>query len=211
MDNNLRNPTFSKPVITVLLIFGILFSLISIPNHYNFRTYAFDLGINNNALWDYMHFKWNYCTVMDPHFTNLLSDHFSLFPVLISPFAWIFGTYTLLLFQITAMLWGGIGIYLLLSNLLKNSKLALIGMIHFFSMWGIYSALAFDYHDNVIGTMLVPWFLYYIHQNKWKQAIPWFALILISKENIALWMIFICIGMILIYYKEKIKIRMNTG
>ena len=209
--NTLNEKRLSAPVGSlfllpgVFILFGAIFFLVSIPNHYNFRTYAFDLGINNNAIWDYMHFRWNHCTVMDPHFTNVLSDHFSLLPILISPFAWIFGTYTLLLFQLAAVLYGGYGIYCLVEVLYKSRKPALLALLHFFSMWGIFSVLAFDYHDNVMGAMFVPWFLYFIHLDRPKQALPWFILILISKENIALWMVFICLGMLWLYKNDRMK------
>jgi uncharacterized membrane protein len=44
--------------------FLLIFCSISIYNHYVFRTFALDLGIKNQAIWDYAHFRYNYNTVM---------------------------------------------------------------------------------------------------------------------------------------------------
>jgi uncharacterized membrane protein len=191
----------------ILLFYFFLFSSISLVNHYNFRTYAYDLGINNNAIYDYAHFRWNDCMLMQPQFKNILSDHFSLIPIFVSPLYWIFGSYTMLIVQIIAILFGGVGIYMFVSSRSKNKHLPILAIVHFFSIWGIYSALSFDYHDNVVGAMFVPWFIYFFDQKKWKKAIVFFFLILISKENIALWAAFIAMGLIFLNLRDKEKLK----
>jgi uncharacterized membrane protein len=133
--------------------------------------------------------------IMQPSFTNVLSDHFSLYPILVSPFYWLFGSWTMLVFQILAILFGGLGIYKYVLRLTENETLSRIALLHFFTIWGIYSALSFDYHDNVVATMFVPWFLFYFEQGNWKSSIFFFGLILIAKENMALWATFIGLGL----------------
>jgi len=150
------------PLIAILIFFALIFCSISIVNHYNFRTYAWDLGIRNNAIFDYAHFRWNEGLLTIFKFDNVLSDHFQLLPILFSPFYWIFGTYTMLILQIAAILFGGIGIYVYIRKYSGSRNTANLATVHFFSLWGIYSALGFDFHDNVVGAMFVPWFLYFI-------------------------------------------------
>lgn len=125
----------NRSLLYIFLIFGILYSCISFVNHYNFRTYGWDLGINNNAIFDYAHFRWNDCMIMQPSFTNVLSDHFSLYPILVAPFYWIFGTWTMLVFQILAILFGGLGIYKYVRRLSENETLSRIALLHFFTIW----------------------------------------------------------------------------
>lgn len=189
----------------ILTGFAILFGLISLVNHYNFRTYAFDLGIFNNSLYDYAHFRWDQCTVMEPGFSNVLSDHFNLLPALFSPLYWISGSYTLLILQILAILWGSVGVFLWVTDLTRKSWTGLLAMVHFLTLWGVFSALAYDYHDNVIAAMLVPWFLLAIHRNRKALMLIIFVLILISKENMAFWMVFVCLGFLVHYRREKEK------
>jgi uncharacterized membrane protein len=191
----------------VFLIFGLVYCLISLVNHYNFRTYGLDLGISNNAIFDYAHFRWNDCPVMQPQFDNVLSDHFTLLPILVSPLYWIFGSYTMLIFQIGAVLYGGLGIFRYFNFKTGNQDFSLLACIHFFSVWGIYSALSFDYHDNVIGAMLVPWFILYFEKRQWKFCSLFFILICISKENMALWAVFISIGLVLLNRQDKYTVK----
>lgn len=178
---------YMKSRILIFLLFGLIFCSISLVNHYLFRTYAFDLGINNNALFDYRHFRWNDCMIMQPQFTNVLSDHFSIFPILVSPFSWIFGSYTMLIFQILSILIGGYGIYKLVKLKTNDEFRSNLAIVHFFSVWGIYSALAFDYHDNVVAAMLVPWIIYFYETRSYKSMLLLTIAFLFSKENMALW------------------------
>lgn len=198
-----------KYVIIIALGFFALYSLISLVNNYYFRTYAFDLGIRNNAMFDYTHFKWNQATVLYPYknFDNVLGDHFCLLPIIVSPFRYLFGSYTLLIFQILAIIWGGIGIFKYV-KLLTNSKLGYIAQIHFYVMWGVFSALSFDYHDNVIAAMLVPWVFYYFKIEKFKLVSIYTLLILISKENMPLWAFFIFFGLFIHFWNERKKRNM---
>jgi uncharacterized membrane protein len=184
-------------LILILLVFAGVFASITFVNHYFFRTYGWDLGINHNAIWDYAHFRWNDCMIMLPHkaFSNVLSDHFSLYPVLIAPFYWVFGTWTMLLLQFLSILFGAWGVYRFVRYLGASPLLGRLALVHFFAFYGIYSALGFDYHDNVVATMFVPWLLLAFHTKNWKQALIFSLLIMIAKENMALWLVFIGFGL----------------
>jgi uncharacterized membrane protein len=190
----MKSKTPNFPLTLIFILFALIFASITFVNHYNFRTFGWDLGINQNAIYDYAHFRWNDCMIMQPQFTNVLSDHFSLYPLLVSPFYWIFGEWTMLIFQFLAILFGGFGIYKYVLNLTKNTTISTLAVAHFFSFYGIYSALSFDYHDNVVATMFVPWFLLYFEQKNLRKAILYFVLIIIAKENMALWAVFLGFG-----------------
>ncbi|MFH0864554.1 MAG: DUF2079 domain-containing protein [Bacteroidota bacterium] len=171
-----------------------------------FRTNAHDYGIYSQALYDYAHFRINNNSVIQPGFGNILGDHFELLMMIVSPMYYIFGSYTLLIFQITAILIGGQAVYKYVELISNNRKFALAALIQFFLFFGIYSALAFDYHNNVVGTMTVPWILFFINKSKWKQTIFCFIIFLISKENMALWGFFIFAGLMIKYRKDHKKL-----
>ncbi len=181
----------------ILLIFGIVFSLISIANHYLFRTYALDLGVYNHALYSLSNFR-------EPRFTlglegydiSFWGTHFSPITIIYTPFYFLFGSYTLLIIQIVAILLGGVGIYQYSIGKLNSPKMSLLILICFFSTWGIYSALSFDFHNNVIGAMLIPWFVYFLKKKKVSVSLLLFLLIISCQENVALWMVFIMVGFI---------------
>ena len=113
----------NKKLTIILFGFGILYSLISLVNHYLLRTYALDLGAYSNALYDYSHFQWNDSTVFKSIKENLLADHFDLYLIIFSPLSLVFKTYTLLLVQLVFILLGGLGIYKYFIFSYKNEKL----------------------------------------------------------------------------------------
>jgi uncharacterized membrane protein len=195
-----------KVSVFVFILFAVIYSSVSLVNHYFFRTHAHDLGINNNAIYDYAHFRWNDCMVMQPQFKNILSDHFTIYPILVSPLSWIFQSYTMLIFQIAAILFGGIGIMKFLRlKFGEASWVPLAGVIHFFSFYGIFSALSFDYHDNVAAAMFVPWLFYFFEKEKYTMFYFFLVLFLIGKENMALWGIFLFLGLLLLNISDRQK------
>ncbi|MBN2747763.1 MAG: DUF2079 domain-containing protein [Bacteroidales bacterium] len=184
-----------------LFAFGILYALISLVNHYNFRTYALDLGAYTNALYDYAHFQWNDSMVFKIIPENLLADHFDLYLIIFSPLIWIFGSWTLLVVQILFLLAGGIGVYLFLKLDDKTESLAVFGSLVFLGFFGVFSALAFDYHSNVVASCLVPWYLFFLRKQSWVFAALLLFFIWVGKENMALWFGFVNLGFLIKFYK----------
>ncbi len=201
MRNILGKYSNYQNVLFISLFFGIIYALISFVNHYMFRTYALDLGAYTNALYDYAHGQWNDSTVFKPVAENLLADHFDIYLMLFSPLSFIFGTYTLLVVQILAVLFGGYGVYVFFKASNKSS-VAIFATIYFYLFFGVFSALSFDYHSNVVAATLVPWLFYAVHQKRLWLATFLMLCIIIAKENMSLWLAFILLGMTIEYYKE---------
>src|ERR1043166_5719110 len=136
-----------RSLYVIVAVFACIYGLISLVNHYEFRTGAYDLGIFNNAIFDYAHLRSNSTILFEPLFRprNALADHFDLMLVLLSPLYWLFGSWTLLIMQIVFILFGGFGMYKLIEHISGSSKLAVFALFHFYSIWGIYSALSLDY------------------------------------------------------------------
>jgi uncharacterized membrane protein len=195
----------------IVLFFGIIYCLISLANHYLFRTSALDLGMFNQAVYHISHFQKNIFTLdIKENEANYFASHFSPIIYLYSPLYFIFGSYTLLIIQVVAVLAGGIAVFKFASERSEEPLIPILIMIHFYGVWGIYSALAFDFHDNVVAAMLVPWFIFFYLKNNRKLTVLFFVLILISKENMALWMIFILFGLILWMWRQGWdKVRKN--
>lgn len=186
----------------LILFFSLLYAIISLVNHFLFRTYALDLGVYTNALWDYRHFQFNDSTTFKTLPENLLADHFDLYLIILSPLSILFGTYTLLIVQIFFLIIGGIGVY----NFFYSSEKKTIGLYacaFFFSFFGVFSAVSFDYHSNVIAACIMPWFIVSINKHKQKQALIFFILILIAKENMSLWLLFVCLGLLIEHRNHK--------
>ena len=179
------------------------FGLVSLVNHYYFRTFAYDLGLFNHALWDYAHLRWNANSVK--RFDNILADHFTVVQIGFAPLWWVLRSWTLLVVQIAAVLFGGWGAWRLhVARLQATDPGASLAparwlTLHFFGIWGIWTALAFDYHDNVIGAMLLPWLLLAFFERRGRLALLMSVLILLTKENMALWLVCVGLGLAWLY------------
>lgn len=186
-------------IATVVGVFTLIYCAISLVNHMLFRTAALDLGMFNQAVYAYAHLR-------SPLFTldeygrvfPFLSCHFDPITALYAPLQFIFGSYTLLLIQIAAIIFGGLALYRYAKPMFANGSLIpLVLLIHFYSLWGIYSALSFDFHNNVVGAMLVPWLAIAMRERKHRLTILLVLLIISTKEIMALWLFFVvlCLGL----------------
>lgn len=186
-------------IATVVGVFTLIYCAISLVNHMLFRTAALDLGMFNQAVYAYAHLR-------SPLFTldeygrvfPFLSCHFDPITALYAPLQFIFGSYTLLLVQIAAIILGGLGLYRYAKPMFaESSHIPLVLLIHFYSLWGIYSALSFDFHNNVVGAMLVPWLAIAMRERKHRLTILLVLLIISTKEIMALWLFFVvlCLGL----------------
>ena len=188
--------------ITLLIAAGV-YGLISFVNHYCFRTYTLDLGAYTNALYDYAHFQLNDSSTFKEVPENLLADHFDLYLPIISPLVYVFGTYTLLIVQLIAVLAGATGIYRYFEFTYPATNQKRFALVYFLLFFGIFAAFSFDYHSNVVATMLVPWLLLAFAKGQLKRIVFLTIFILIAKENLSLWMIFIGFGMAYLHFKNK--------
>ena len=192
---------------TIFILFTLVFCAISLVNHFNFRSSALDLGMFNHALYNFAHLSNNNFTLsLGTAEVNYFGDHFSPITLLYSPFYYLFGSYTLLIIQIISILFGGYGVYKYALLKFRDSYVPTAILLYFFGLWAIYFSLSFDFHNNVVAAMLVPWLIYYYELNKLKSFILCFFLILIAKENMALWLAFILIGLMLKRKSDNYKI-----
>jgi uncharacterized membrane protein len=194
-------------IATIITVAGVIFGLITFVNHVHFRTYALDLGAYTNAAYKYAHFVLADNDVFMAEHSPMLSGHFDLYLVLFSPLTYLFGSYTLLIVQWAALLIGGIGVYRLFQFWYPNAKISHTAQIYFYSFYGVFSALSFDYHSVVVASSLVPWFFLFLAKDKFRLTILVFVLCLFAQENAALWMIFIASGLAFVHRKDRIKAR----
>jgi uncharacterized membrane protein len=191
----LRTPRRQR--FALLLFFGLIYSLISLVDLANFRTGALDLGHESQAVMGFAHLRAPRVTLLlDAPPTAYLAGHFSLTPALAVPLYYLVGpAWALLLLQIIALLVGLVGAWRYArfagaSEGQANWALAVLG-----SQWAIFSALGFDFHNNVLGAMALPWLARWVAQKRWIRATLAAIFIALSKENLALWLAFVLLGL----------------
>lgn len=189
------------PFILIALLFGGIYAMMSFANHYYFRTYTLDLGLYTHELYSYSQGRLATIDVINSPVNLALSDHFDLYLILFSPLVKIFGTYTLLVVQLIAVLAGGLGVY----RYFEDRKTALLASIFFLSFFGVVSAFAFDYHSNVITAAILPWFFLNLKKERIVPVFLLLAFLLVGKENMPFWMGFVCIGLTITHWNSKLK------
>lgn len=185
----------------MIFAFTIVYALISFVNHLCFRTYGLDLGLYTNHMYDYAHGMMpNMDMISDSHEVSLADDHFDLYLIPFSPLVYIFGSWTLLILQILAVLIGAKGVHRYFEH---EPKIAPFATFFFLSYFGVFSALGYDYHSNVISAMAVPWLFYFVREKRFVVSFLVLVFIWIGKENMAFWMTFLMLGLAIIYRKEQ--------
>ncbi|AEA43600.1 DUF2079 domain-containing protein [Fluviicola taffensis] len=198
-------------LLVALFIASVVYALITFVNQYCFRTYSLDLGVYTNAMYDYAHLRFNDSLAFKSESENLLADHFDLYLPLFSPLIYVFGSYTLLIVQWISILFGGVGIYTFFLQLYPNQGTRKFALIYFLLFFGVFAAISYDYHSNVVASMFVPWLFLAFERKKGISIIIWTILIAIGKENMALWLLFIAIGLAYINRKDWWKLKIAIG
>lgn len=180
----------------LLIVLVGFYASISLVNHYLLRTYALDLGMFNQALYSFSKGEMNYFTLnLVGNSPIYFADHFSPLTFFYVPFYYLFGNWTLLIIQLFSIIMASLSVYKIAMLKLNHHFLALFCVIIFSFNWGIVSALAYDFHNNVVATMLLPWvYLWYLKDKKIRVIIG-VLLILMAKENMGIWVGFIFSGL----------------
>lgn len=189
-----------EKIFLFLLIFGFAcgFSLVSILRHSRFESFAYDLGIYDQAIWLFSHFKSPFSTIKNSH---IFGDH--LIPALyfLSPIYWFFDEVAaLLLFQAIWVATGAIPIYLLAKEKLKNVFLSFVLAFCFLSFFGIQNGIAFDFHPLLIAVPLITWWLYFLEKGKRLKVFLLSLVILGLQENLGL--LLIALGFVVLIQKK---------
>lgn len=189
--------SFSDILFSVLLgLAALTFGYISITNHLLYRTFALDLGMFNHALYQITQFDWpTFSLSVDGNTVPYFADHFSPIIYLFAPLYAIFGHGTLLYIQVLSLLVFAyyirkISIHFLLPPLVS----ALIPLVPL-SCWAVFAAVGFDFHTNVFAAMLVAPVIYYTLRERLVPLSVFILLIMLSKENMSLWLFFILTGL----------------
>jgi uncharacterized membrane protein len=207
--NKINNGTSSKwiPKI-VFIVFGLIYFVITICNHYFFRTSCFDYGTYNFAFFDYAHFRISNSPVYYPNeHMSFLQDHVSFTLMIFVPFYWIFswltGTYTLLLIQNCFILFGAWAVYKLVELKTNNKLLPLLALVQYLALLGRWTAFIGDCNLAILASSMAPVFLLYFEKKKFLPAFLVLIFILLTREDMALWTAFMGIFLLLTHVKDK--------
>ena len=103
---------------SIAIAFAIVFSVFSILQYYSLGTSAFDLGLNAQELYSFIHTGSFYTSLMGE---NALAQHFTLFKFIEVPLYYLFPSpITLMIFEDIFIALAGYIVYLISMTLLKD-------------------------------------------------------------------------------------------
>mgnify|MGYP001597354646 CR=1 FL=1 len=192
-------------LIAWILLLGFLYSTLSIVRHNHFQSGGFDLGIYDQAVWQYSRFQTPYNTIKERF---ILGDHLTLSLALLAPLYWLWSdARMLLIFQAFWLSFSALAIYkvaiLRLTTITRPRYvcqwIALCFAVVYSLFYGIQYAVFFDFHPVAIGVGLLPWIAYFLESKR--RTLMWIvvALLLLTQENMGLALA----GLGLIYVFQK--------
>lgn len=191
--------TFNKNLLKEILIlffictiFFFLYTVLSVVRHESYGSYGYDLGINDQVVWEYSNLKPPVSTIGPKPETLKLTNHVEIVFALISPAYWIWSDpKMLLILQSLFFCFSGVAVYLLARKQHLNMFVSFCILIAYLMFYGAQNAIWFDAHSIVFGASFLAWFLYFFQEKKMKLTILFFLLAITSKENIAFITLFI--------------------
>lgn len=177
------------------IIHGLFFAFflsLALVNFLNFRLPALDQGIANQALYSFAHLNNAVCSLLiDQPDAPYLSLHLSLWVPILSPFYYLFGFYTLFLFQAGMIVFAGYYLYKIARFYGLSDWVSCLLLLQFYTCWAWIGAFADGYHENCIAACLVPFLFWsFLQTNKLGICMAWLGMI-ICKENMAIWLFFL--------------------
>ena len=145
----------------IAIVFAVIFSIFSILQYYSLGTSAFDLGINAQELWAFIHTGSFYTPLLNE---NLLVEHFIIFKFIQVPLYYIFPSpVTLMVFEDVFIAMAGYIVYLIsrtiMGNRIKSQKILFMISLTFLISYEmspyVQSLVSFPFHNMAF----LPFFL----------------------------------------------------
>lgn len=180
----LRNNWTFKVLVGWVIGLSIAYSVLSIVRHNHFQSGGFDLGIYDQAVWQYAHFQWPYNTIKDRF---ILGDHLTLTLPLLAPLFWLWDDVRMLLiFQAFWISFSALAIYKIVKQRGLTEFTALCLAVVYSLFYGIQYLVFFDFHPVVIGVGLLAWIAYFLESGKTRWLVASVVLLLLTQENMGL-------------------------
>ncbi len=186
------------------LIYSAYFTTASFLRYENFYTGRFDLGNMDQVVWNTAHGRIFQFTNPDGiTIISRLAFHADFLLILLSPFYFLWqDPRMLLLLQTLIVACGGIFVFLIANQILKNKTFALVFATAFFLNPSVEHANLYDFHAVVLATTFFLGAYYFLIKKKWFLYVIFLFLAALTKEQV--WIITALFGILTIFKGKKI-------
>jgi uncharacterized membrane protein len=162
----------------------VFYSAAEIYRYDRFGSTAFDLGIQDQAVWGYSRFQIVPNTVLGV--PNYLGDHFNPILMALGPLFWVWDDpRALLLVQSVLLSVASLPVFSWACDRLGRLS-ALVVQASSLLFWGVLSAVAFDFHHGAFAVPALAFALYAVMTRKDRLLWPMVAVGLLTREDVAL-------------------------
>ncbi len=165
--------------------FFLLFSALSIAKHMNFQSHGWDLGIFDQAVWQYSRFELGYSTVrLVP---VLLADHWHPSLFLFAPFFWVWDDVRMLLVvQAAVVALGAVPVYWTARNRSYGRSVQLCAAFSYLFFWGLLELVFFDFHPHCLYPPVIALMYYFVDRDNMPAFFLTLPLLLVIQEQVVL-------------------------
>ena len=153
LNHYIKIDKYTAIAFLISVIFAVIFSIFSVIQYYSVGTSAYDLGINAQELWAFIHTGSFYTPLLNE---NLLVQHFIIFKFIQVPLYYLFPSpITLMIFEDIFIGLAGYIVYLISNTILKsrvNSRkilfmISLIFLVSYEMSPYVQSLVSFPFHN----------------------------------------------------------------
>lgn len=180
-------------------LLSILYSVLGIIRHNHFQSGAYDLGLFDQAVWQYSKFQIPFNTIKDRF---ILGDHLTLTLPILAPLFYIWDDVRILLiFQAFWVAFSAVAVYKIALNRKFSELNSLIFAVIYSLFYGIQYLVFFDFHPVAIGVGILPWMILFFEKGMKKIFIAALILLLLTQENMGLALS--SLGLVYLFEKSK--------
>lgn len=190
-------------VISLLLIYTIAASAVSLHRYWQFDAFWYDFGILDETIWKLSRFELPVIPTLNPPLGKIVwADHFNPSISLLVPIYWLTSRAEAILVAQTLVVVVSAGVGYFLARLHISSLLVRIALVvSFLGYVGLQNALYTDIHNIVFATLPLMMLIFALYEKKWR--LYWTSLLLLLgvQENMAL--VGVGLGLFLLLRKER--------
>jgi len=193
-------------VVGVMMVwYAAYFGWLTLRAHDVYQTGAYDLGIYDQAVWNFVHGNGFRSTIVEG-FDTLFADHFEPFLLLLAPLYFLWESpKTLLLVQAAGLALGALPVYLLARDALLAAaagrgpaavnasqerapaptlvQVAALCLAAVYLLYpAVHSANVFEFHPSALAIPLLAYTLYALCRGKWLLFFLFLVLVMSTKE-----------------------------
>jgi uncharacterized membrane protein len=196
----------------LVLIVAVIYSSLSILRHRHFTSSAYDLGIFDQAIWQYSRFHAPDTSIRSNLLTeNLLGDHFHPILILLAPLYWFTDSVEALLVAQALLLAIAIVPIFLFTEKRLGGVAGYLFALAYSIFWGIQKAVEFDFHEIAFAVPLIALAIYFVDEKRWRAYFICLGLLLLTKESFSVTVFFFGAYLLATRHLKQGLISMGAG